>query len=598
MKLAGTSTAAAGGSRHWVSALTTIVLRDAILGAMATLPSKKFMPVSHDAGRVGASASGDVGIDAARHRASRRTGVRGNPWWTLAGVSIGVIMVGLDASVVAIANPHIAIDLHASLADLQWITDAYLLALAALLIFGGKLGDRFGRRRMFLIGVVGFAAMSVGIGLIGTVGGVIALRAVQGVFGALLMPNTLAIVRGAFPREKLNTAVGIWGAASGVSIAAGPIVGGLLVEHVGWQAVFFINAPIAAAALVIGGLAITERKSENAQRLDVPGIIALSGGLFLIVFGLIKAQNWGWLASQTVGVILAGLVAIAVFVMIELRTSEPLLPMHLFANRSLAIGTAVVAINFFALFGALFFMTLYLQNVQGYSPVAAGVRTLPLSFTLMVVAPLSGVVTKRFGPRPAMVAGLASVAAALFSLTFLEADSGYRALWPAFVLLGAGIGLVLTAASDAIVGNAGVDDAGVAGGLQSTAVQLGGVMGTTILGSILTSRVGSVLVAELTGAGTPQPVAAKLAAAKELVAQGVAPTTAGDTEPTVVCDHPRQPRRVHGRPAHRDDRGGGRRRRRRGAGLVRSARDRRRHGCRAADGNQRCRDHRDRTGKP
>ncbi|MFC9766529.1 MFS transporter [Rhodococcus jostii] len=366
--------------------------------------------------------------------------------------------------------------------------------------------------------------MSVGIGLIGTVGGVIALRAAQGVFGALLMPNTLAIVRGAFPREKLNTAVGIWGAASGVSIAAGPIVGGLLVEHVGWQAVFFINAPIAAAALLIGGLAITERKSENAQRLDVPGIIALSGGLFLIVFGLIKAQNWGWLASGTVGVILAGLVAIAVFVMIELRTSEPLLPMHLFANRSLAIGTAVVAINFFALFGALFFMTLYLQNVQGYSPVAAGVRTLPLSFTLMVVAPLSGVVTKRFGPRPAMVAGLASVAAALFSLTFLEAGSGYRALWPAFVLLGAGIGLVLTAASDAIVGNASVDDAGVAGGLQSTAVQLGGVMGTTILGSILTSRVGSVLVGELTAAGTPQPVAATLAAAKELVAQGVAPT--------------------------------------------------------------------------
>jgi EmrB/QacA subfamily drug resistance transporter len=462
-----------------------------------------------------------------RHRVSGRTRIRGNPWWTLAAVSIGVIMVGLDASVVAIANPRIATDLHASLADLQWITDAYMLALASLLIFGGKLGDRFGRRQMFFVGVVGFAAASVGIGVIGTVGGVITLRVLQGVFGALLMPSTLAIVRCTFPPEKLNTAVGIWGAASGVSIAAGPIVGGLLVEHVSWQSVFYINAPIAAAALVIGALAIVESRSPHAHHLDIPGITTLSGGLFLIVFALIKAQNWGWLSSQTLGVLLGGLLAVAVFVLIELRTAEPLLPMHLFDNRSLSIGTAVVVINFFALFGAVFFMSLYLQNVQGFSPVQAGVRMLPLSLTLMVTAPVSGFLTGKFGPRPSMVAGLACAATALFSLTFLHAGSGYQALWPAFVLLGAGIGLVLTASSDAIIGNAGVDDAGVAGGLQSTAVQLGGVLGTTILGSVLSSRVGSVLVGELTRAGTPQPVAAKLGPAGELVAQGVAPTIPG-----------------------------------------------------------------------
>src|SRR5246127_5618801 len=253
-----------------------------------------------------------------RHRAPANSPMRGNPWWTLAAVSIGVIMVGLDASVVAIANPRIAADMHASLSDLQWITDAYLLALASLLIFGGKLGDRFGRREMFFIGVAGFALTSVGIGMIGTVAGVITLRALQGVFGALLMPNTLAIIRRAFPPEKLNAAVGIWGAASGVSIAAGPIVGGLLVEHVNWESVFFINAPIAAGALLIGALAIVESRSENSHHLDVPGISALTGGLFLIVFGLIKAQNWGWLAGKTLGLIVAGLVAIAVFMMIEL----------------------------------------------------------------------------------------------------------------------------------------------------------------------------------------------------------------------------------------------------------------------------------------
>ncbi|HZE17812.1 MAG TPA: MFS transporter, partial [Mycobacterium sp.] len=367
-----------------------------------------------------------------RHQTPSHRGIRGNPWWILVAVSIGVIMVGLDASVVAIANPRIAVDLRASLSDLQWITDAYMLALASLLIFGGKLGDRFGRRQAFFIGVIGFAATSVGIGLIGTVGGVIALRSLQGMFGALLMPSTLAIVRATFPPEKLNTAVGIWGGASGVSIAAGPIVGGVLVEHVSWQSVFYINAPI-----------------------------------------------------------------------------------------------AVVVIDFFALFGAVFFLSLYLQNVLGFSPVETGVRTLPLSLTLMMTAPLSGFLTEKFGPRPAMVVGLVAVAAALFSLGFLRTDSGYQALWPAFVLLGAGIGLVLTASSDAIIGNAGIDDAGVAGGLQSTAVQLGGVLGTTILGSVLSSRVGSVLVDQLTRTGTPAPVAAKLTATKELVAQGVSPMIPG-----------------------------------------------------------------------
>jgi MFS family permease len=207
---------------------------------------------------------------ARRHQTPSHRGIRGNPWWILVAVSIGVIMVGLDASVVAIANPRIAVDLRASLSDLQWITDAYMLALASLLIFGGKLGDRFGRRQAFFIGVIGFAATSVGIGLIGTVGGVIALRSLQGVFGALLMPSTLAIIRATFPPEKLNTAVGIWGGASGVSIAAGPIVGGLLVEHVSWQSVFYINAPIAVVALLIGGRAIVESRSVGGQRLDIP----------------------------------------------------------------------------------------------------------------------------------------------------------------------------------------------------------------------------------------------------------------------------------------------------------------------------------------
>jgi len=224
---------------------------------------------------------------------------------------------------------------------------------------------------------------------------------------------------------------------------------------------------------------------------------------------------------------MGGVLLMAAFIIVERNTSDPMLPLRLFANRSLSIGAAATMINFFALFGALFFMTLYLQNLQSWSPVETGVRTLPLSAAMMLTAPLSGVITERFGPRPAMVSGLLGAAGALALLSQLQADSGYGAIWPAFALLGAGIGLVLTASSDAIVGNAPEEDAGVAGGLQSTSVQLGAVLGTTILGSVLSSKVGSALFEKLTDAGTPAPIAEKLSPAKELVAKGMTPSIPG-----------------------------------------------------------------------
>ncbi|MBO0727915.1 MAG: MFS transporter [Acidimicrobiaceae bacterium] len=451
-----------------------------------------------------------------------------HPWWTLASVALGVFMVGLDGSVVAIANPAIAADLHASLEDLQWITNAYLLAMAALLITGGKLGDKFGRRRVFLAGVAGFGLTSVGIGVIGRTEGVIGLRAMQGLFAALLMPNTLAIVRSTFPAEKLNTAIGIWGGASAVSVALGPIAGGLLVEHVNWESVFFINAPIAVLALAIGVLAVGESRSTDAdERLDWAGILALSGAMVLEVYGLVKASEWGWDSGRTLGFLVAGVAVFAVFVLIEQRVSHPLLPLRLFNNATLSVGTVVVLINMFAMLGGLFFMTLYFQSVQGFSAVEAGVRTLPLSVSLIVAAPIGGLLTEKLGPRVPMVIGMVGVAAGLGLLTSLEVDSGFLHIWPGFVLLGVGIGFVMTASAEAIVGNASVDDAGIAGGVQNTALQLGGVLGTAVLGSVLSSRVGSVLHGDLVAAGTPSEVATQLQAAKAYVAQGVAPTVDG-----------------------------------------------------------------------
>ena len=460
-------------------------------------------------------------------------GRRGHPWWTLASVAFGLIMVGLDGTVVAIANPVIGRELHTSLAQLQWVTNAYLVVLAVGLIFGGKLGDRFGRRAMFLTGVVGFALSSLAVGLlggdiVGSIGAVIAFRAVQGAFGALLMPNTLAILRATFPPEKLNMAVGIWGGSSAISVALGPIVGGLLVQHVSWESVFYLNLPVAAVALLVGVPVLAESRDERPERFDFPGVALLAAGLFLIVFGFIKAETWGWGSARTVGFLAGGVVLLAVFALVEVRTRMPLLPMRLFANRSLSISTVVVLVGFLSLFGVLFFLTLYLENVHGYSAVQAGVRMLPLSATMMLAAPIGGVLTQKLGPRLTMAAGLAVIGAGLLWMTGVHAESGYSTLWPPFVCIGVGIGLMITASSEAIVGNAPVSDAGVAGGIQSTATQLGGVMGTAILGSVLTTQVSASLVRKLVGAGAPATIAHQLkaAGAAELVGQGLAPTLA------------------------------------------------------------------------
>ncbi len=459
--------------------------------------------------------------------ASAQTGGRrGNPWWVLGSVALGLVMVGLDGTVVSVANPVIARDLHTSVSQLQWITNAYLLVLAVGLIFGGKLGDRFGRRKVFLVGVVGFALASLAVGLVGTTAGVIGFRAVQGAFGALLMPNTLAILRATFPPEKLNMAVGIWGGASGISVAAGPIIGGLLVQDVSWQSVFFLNLPVAAVALVIGLLVLVESRDERPSHFDLPGMGLLGVGLFALVFGFIKAQTWGWSDAKTIVLMAGGVGLLAAFAVVESRTRAPMLPMRLFANRSLSIGTLVVLIGFLSLFGVLFFLTLYLENVHGYTAVQAGVRLLPLTATMIVSAPMGGILTEKIGPRLTMFLGLALIGGGLLWMTRVGVDSPFGTLWPPFVMIGAGLGCMITSSSEVIIGNAPVEDAGVAGGLQSTATQLGGVMGTAILGSILTTRVASVYVPKLVGAGAPASVASKLGAAgaAQLAGQGIAPT--------------------------------------------------------------------------
>jgi EmrB/QacA subfamily drug resistance transporter len=458
-----------------------------------------------------------------------RSRVRGGPGLTLFAVTLGVMMVGIDGSVVAVANPYIGKSLHTSLSDLQWVTNSYLLVIAVTLILGGKLGDTFGRRRIFLLGVLGFGASSVGIGLIGNIDGVIALRCVQGAFGALLLPNTLALLRAAFPDDQLNRAVGIWASATATATAAGPVVGGLLVEHISWQSVFYLNVPIGLVAFTVGAVVLAETRESVRQPFDFPGIISLALGLLAFVYGLVKAQSWGWGSLGTLLFVLGGLAAVGLFVVIERTTAHPFVPLRIFRNRSVLLGTIAVTLDFFALLGMLFFISLYLQNVHGYSPVSAGFRTLPLTAAFAISSPLGARLTNRFGPWLPITVGLAASAIALFSMTTLQVNSSYIHLWPPFLLLGLGIGMVVTAATDAIVGNTPVDDAGVAGGIQTTAIQFGGVLGTAVCGSVLAAGVGHSLLSDLRARGVSAATAHHVARSTAVVSQGLVPGSAGNS---------------------------------------------------------------------
>ncbi len=457
---------------------------------------------------------------------------RGNPRLTLLAVAVGVMMVALDGTIVAVANPAIQSHLHASLAGIQWVTNAYLLALAVSLITIGKFGDRFGHKKVFLTGVVGFAASSAAIGLSGSIAGsitlVIAFRALQGVFGAMLQPTALALLRNTFPAHKLNGAIGVWGAVIGASTAAGPIVGGLLVQHIGWEACFYVNVPVGAAALAISLLVLRETPSSPAgSSFDIPGIAALSGTLFLLIWGLIKGPDYGWTSARTLAFLGAAAVLGVLFIAREHRAARPLLPLRLFRSASLSAGVVLVILLMFAMFGAMFFMTFYLENVHGLDPIGAGVHLLPMTAMLIIGSPVAGALIGKVGPRLPIMAGMTMAAVAMFGLSRLGAAASPNDTIAWFVLLGLGLSPVMVGATNVIVGNAPVKLAGVASGLQSTALQLGGTLGTAVLGAVMTARVSSLLPASWHAAHLPALSPAQLAGVKSAVSVGAAPVTRG-----------------------------------------------------------------------
>ncbi|WP_329368766.1 MFS transporter [Streptomyces sp. NBC_01483] len=455
-------------------------------------------------------------------------GLRGHPWFTLFTVAVGVMMVALDGTIVAIANPAIQKDLGASFADVQWITNGYFLALAVTLITAGKLGDRFGHRQTFLIGVVGFATASGAIGFSSSIALVVTFRVFQGLFGALLMPAALGLLRATFPAEKLNMAIGIWGMVIGASTAGGPILGGLLVQHVSWQSVFFINVPVGVIALVLGLLILLDHRAENAPRsFDVLGIALLSGAMFCLVWALIKAPAWGWGDGLTWTFLAASVLGFVLFALWEKRVKEPLIPLALFRSVPLSAGVVLMVLMAIAFLGGLFFVTFYLQNVHGMSPVDAGLHLLPLTGMMIVGSPLAGALITKTGPRIPLAGGMALTAISMYGMSTLDTGTSgaVMSLW--FAGLGLGLAPVMVGATEVIVGNAPMELSGVAGGLQQAAMQIGGSLGTAVLGAVMASKVDGDLAGNWADAKLPPLTPAQLDQASEAVQVGAAPVAPG-----------------------------------------------------------------------
>jgi EmrB/QacA subfamily drug resistance transporter len=449
------------------------------------------------------------------------------------------MMVALDGTIVAVANPSIQSHLHASLADIQWIMNGYMLALAVTLITVGKVGDRFGHKKVFVTGMVGFALFSAGIGLSGdtakSISLVIAFRVAQGFFGAMLMPTALALLRETFPVDKLNAALGIWAGVIGASTAAGPIVGGLLVQHVNWEACFYVNVVVGALALAVTLAFVLETApSPVAQSFDLAGIASLSGGLFCLIWALMKASTYGWASARTIGFFAGSAAALVLFVLCEARSAQPLLPLRLFRSVSLSVGAVLNILLMFALVGSLFFMTFFMQDVHGLDPVMTGVRMLPLTGTLIVGSPLAGLLIQRIGARLPMAGGLLVTAVGLFGLSRLAVTSGPNDVIVWFVLMGLGLSPVMVGAADVIVGSAPVELAGVAGGMTSTAMQVGGVLGTSVLGAVMSAKVANVLPARWAEAHLPALVGQQLVEAKSVVSVGVSPVAPGTPHEVAV----------------------------------------------------------------
>jgi EmrB/QacA subfamily drug resistance transporter len=423
-------------------------------------------------------------------------------WWTLGAMCFALFMIMLDNTVVNVALPSIQKDLGASISGLEWTINGYTLSFAVLLATGGRLGDIFGRRRMFLTGVVIFALSSATAGFAVDQTALVVSRVVQGVGAALMMPGTLSIITDAFPPEERGKAMGTWAGVSALALAIGPVLGGFLTEHVSWRAIFYINIPVAIGAVAASLFAVRESRDTSVGRdVDYAGVAVLTAGLTALVLALVEGNSWGWGSPEIIGLLAAAAVALPAFVFVENRVKAPMVQFDLLSDRNFLGAVVVALIITFAMMGVFFFLALYMQDILHYSPLEAGVRFLPSTLMIVGVAPVAGRLSDRFGPRWLIAGGLTLVAASLFSFSGIAVDSGYLDLLPGFMLLGVGIAMTMSPMTSAAMNAVPVQKAGIASGVLSMFRMVGGSLGIAVTGAIFQGLVGSRLGDLLAGSG-------------------------------------------------------------------------------------------------
>jgi EmrB/QacA subfamily drug resistance transporter len=404
--------------------------------------------------------------------------------WTLAIVSIALFMTALDNLVVGVALPSIRVDLGGSIESLEWTVNAYTLAFAVLLITGAALGDRFGRKRMFVIGLSIFTSASAAAAVAPSIDALIAARAVQGLGAAIVLPLTLTLLSEAFPPAKRGAALGIWAGVSGLGVALGPFVGGAVVEGIAWQWIFWLNVPIGLVLIPVAVARLSESRGPS-RTLDLPGLVLAGTGLFGLTFGIVRATALGWTSPTVVTSIATGVVLLAAFLWWETRAPAPMLPLRFFRSRAFAATNGVSFAMFFGTFGSIFLLSQFFQTAQGYSPFEAGLRTLPWTAMPMIVAPIAGLLSDRIGSRPLMATGLALQSIALFWLAQISsADVPYSHLVVPFMIAGTGMALVFAPSANAVLGAVRPEEAGQASGATNAIRELGGVMGVAVLASV------------------------------------------------------------------------------------------------------------------
>ena len=416
------------------------------------------------------------------------TPARPRAGWTLAIVSIALFMTTLDNLVVTTALPSIRVDLGASVESLEWTVNAYTLSFAVLLLTGAALGDRFGRRRMFTIGLAVFTASSAAAALAPSIDALVAARALQGFGAAMVLPLTLTLLSEAVEPTRRGIALGIWAGVSGLGVALGPVVGGAVVDGISWAWIFWLNVPVGLLLIPLAFTRLTESHGPD-RRLDLPGLALAGGGLTGLVYGIVRGQALGWTSAQIILPIAAGALLLVAFVAHERRSAAPMLPPRFFGVRAFAATNGASFAMFFGVFGSIFLLAQFFQTAQGYSPLEAGLRTLPWTGMPMIVAPIAGLLSDRIGSRPLMAAGLALQSVAIFWLAAVsEPTVAYSALLIPFVLGGTGMALVFAPSANTVLSSVRPEEAGKASGATNAIRELGGVLGVAVIASVFAAH--------------------------------------------------------------------------------------------------------------